>query len=143
MKSFSPEKAQTELAWNLDARLKFVAGAPPVGGPLTSPANAAPEPTLTKNAAQTAAAERECFIASSFGCEPKRAGGTYPRYYGRVNLQDLCDDTRARTAERRAARVFRNAGSRPSRGGGGALASGGRVASDRGARACRRDPWRG
>src|SRR3954452_9094600 len=75
MKSFSPEKAQIELAWNLDARLKFVAGSPPVGGPFTSPAKAAPEPRPMNNAAETAAAEREHFIASSFGCEPERAPG--------------------------------------------------------------------
>src|SRR4051795_13037108 len=78
MKSFSREKAQTELAWNLDARLKFVAGSPPVGGPFTSPANAAPEPRPMNNAAETAAAEREHFIFSSFGCEPKRARANLP-----------------------------------------------------------------
>src|SRR3954452_22718376 len=71
MKSFSPENAQIELAWNLDARLKFVAGSPPVGGPFTSPAKATPEPRPMNNAAETAAAEREHFIASSFVCEPK------------------------------------------------------------------------
>src|SRR3954452_6298663 len=78
MKSFSPEKAQTELAWNLDARLKFVAGSPPVGGAFPSPAKAALEPRPMNNAAETAAAEREHFIFSSFGCEPKRARANLP-----------------------------------------------------------------
>ena len=59
--SFSPEKTQTELAWDVAAVLKFVFGFGSVGGPFTSPAKAALALAPATAAAHTTAVSIEFF----------------------------------------------------------------------------------